>query len=85
MVFIKSGKAWMRDAGTNLVQSLSIHPENHVKLKQAGFGEVTTEVVDAPVFYFAEDYHQQYLHKNPGGYCGIGGTGVSCPIGLEVD
>ena len=55
------------------------------RLKAAGFGEVTTEIMDAPVFYFAEDYHQQYLHKNPGGYCGIGGTGVSCPIGLLED
>ena len=40
------------------------------------------EVLDAPPFYFAEDYHQQYLHKNPGGYCGLGGTGVTCPVGL---
>jgi peptide-methionine (S)-S-oxide reductase len=52
------------------------------KLKQASFGAVTTEVVDAPAFYYAEDYHQQYLHKNPDGYCGLGGTGVSCPVGL---
>ena len=54
------------------------------KLKQAGYGAVTTEIVDAPPFYYAEDYHQQYLAKNPGGYCGVGGTGVSCPIGLKV-
>jgi peptide-methionine (S)-S-oxide reductase len=47
-----------------------------------GYGAVTTEIVDAPAFYFAEDYHQQYLAKNPRGYCGLGGTGVSCPIGL---
>jgi peptide-methionine (S)-S-oxide reductase len=46
------------------------------------FGPVTTEIVDAPPFYFAEDYHQQYLAKNPRGYCGLGGTGVSCPIGV---
>jgi peptide-methionine (S)-S-oxide reductase len=52
------------------------------KLRQAGYGAITTEIVDAPEFYFAEDYHQQYLHKNPDGYCGVGGTGVSCPIGL---
>jgi peptide-methionine (S)-S-oxide reductase len=45
------------------------------------FGSITTEVIDAPPFYFAEDYHQQYLAKNPSGYCGLGGTGVSCPIG----
>jgi peptide-methionine (S)-S-oxide reductase len=48
------------------------------------FGAITTEVVDAPPFYFAEDYHQQYLAKNPMGYCGLGGTGVSCPIGTGV-
>ncbi len=52
------------------------------RLTQAGFGAITTEITDAPVFYFAEDYHQQYLAKNPGGYCGIGGTGVTCPIGV---
>jgi peptide-methionine (S)-S-oxide reductase len=49
------------------------------KLKQAGHGPITTEIADAPEFHYAEDYHQQYLAKNPGGYCGIGGTGVSCP------
>ena len=48
------------------------------------FGAITTEVVEAPEFYFAEDYHQQYLAKNPAGYCGLGGTGVSCPIGTGV-
>jgi peptide-methionine (S)-S-oxide reductase len=51
-------------------------------LKDRGYGAVTTEILDAPEFYFAEDYHQQYLAKNPGGYCGLGGTGVSCPVGL---
>ncbi len=51
------------------------------RLRAAGFGAITTEIVDAPPFYFAEDYHQQYLSKNPAGYCGIGGTGVTCPIG----
>ncbi len=51
------------------------------RLTQAGYGAITTEIVDAPEFYYAEDYHQQYLAKNPGGYCGIGGTGVTCPIG----
>jgi peptide-methionine (S)-S-oxide reductase len=48
------------------------------------YGPITTEIVDAPEFYFAEDYHQQYLAKNPAGYCGLGGTGVSCPIGTGV-
>jgi peptide-methionine (S)-S-oxide reductase len=54
------------------------------KLRAAGFGAFTTEVREAPDFYYAEDYHQQYLAKNPNGYCGIGGTGVSCPIGIGV-
>lgn len=53
-------------------------------LMAKGYGPVTTEIVDAPPFYYAEDYHQQYLAKNPGGYCGLGGTGVSCPVGLAV-
>ena len=52
------------------------------ELRAAGYGEITTEIADAPPFYYAEDYHQQYLAKNPWGYCGIGGTGVSCPTGL---
>jgi peptide-methionine (S)-S-oxide reductase len=51
------------------------------RLAEKGYGEITTEVLDAPEFYYAEDYHQQYLAKNPNGYCGLGGTGVSCPIG----
>lgn len=54
-------------------------------LKAKGFGPVTTEILPAPPFYFAEDYHQGYLAKNPGGYCGIGGTGVTCPVGVGVD
>ena len=53
-------------------------------LKAAGHGAITTEILDAPEFFFAEDYHQQYLAKNPNGYCGIGGTGVTCPIGTGV-
>ena len=52
------------------------------RLAQAGYGPITTEIIDAPEFFFAEDYHQQYLAKNPNGYCGIGGTGVTCPIGV---
>jgi len=51
-------------------------------LEKGGYGEITTEIEPAPVFYFAEDYHQQYLAKNPSGYCGIGGTGLSCPVGV---
>jgi peptide-methionine (S)-S-oxide reductase len=55
------------------------------RLAASGYGPITTEILPAPAFYFAEDYHQQYLAKNPGGYCGIGGTGVTCPIGTGVD
>ena len=54
------------------------------RLQQSGYGPITTEILDAPELYYAEEYHQQYLSKNPGGYCGLGGTGVSCPTGLEV-
>jgi len=54
------------------------------RLMRAGCGAITTEILDAPAFFYAEDYHQQYLAKNPDGYCGIGGTGVSCPIGTGV-
>jgi peptide-methionine (S)-S-oxide reductase len=51
-------------------------------LRNADFGNITTELREAPEFYYAEDYHQQYLEKNPEGYCGLGGTGVSCPTGI---
>jgi peptide-methionine (S)-S-oxide reductase len=51
------------------------------ELQRAGYGRITTEIAAAPEFYYAEEYHQQYLAKNPGGYCGLGGTGVSCPVG----
>ena len=54
------------------------------ELTRAGFGEITTEIAEAGPFYYAEDYHQQYLAKNPNGYCGLGGTGVACPVGLAV-
>jgi peptide-methionine (S)-S-oxide reductase len=54
------------------------------RLIDSGFGAITTEILSAPEFYYAEEYHQQYLAKNPGGYCGLGGTGVSCPIGVSV-
>jgi peptide-methionine (S)-S-oxide reductase len=63
------------------LQSKSAYQE---RLDIAGFPAVTTEILEAPTFYFAEDYHQQYLAKNPAGYCGIGGTGVSCPAGIDV-
>ena len=56
-----------------------------LRLQEAGFGAMTTEIIPAAEFYYAEDYHQQYLAKNPNGYCGIGGTGVVCPIGLGVE
>ena len=54
--------------------------EYQVQLARSGFGPVTTEIREAPEFYYAEDYHQQYLHKNPNGYCGVGGTGVKCSV-----
>jgi peptide-methionine (S)-S-oxide reductase len=54
------------------------------RLRGAGYPEITTEIASAGPFYYAEDYHQQYLHKNPWGYCGLGGTGVACPIGVGV-
>jgi len=54
------------------------------KLTAAGYGRITTEIAPAPAFYYAEDYHQQYLAKNPDGYCGVGGTGVTCPVGTAV-
>jgi len=55
-----------------------------VELRSAGYGPITTEILPAPEFYYAEDYHQQYLAKNPDGYCGLGGTGVTCPVGLSA-
>jgi peptide-methionine (S)-S-oxide reductase len=53
-------------------------------LAKAGHGRITTEILDAPAYYYAEDYHQQYLSKNPWGYCGLGGTGVACPAGVAA-
>ncbi len=61
--------------------SLAMYQE---ALSQSGYGTITTEILDAPEFYYAEDYHQQYLAKNPGGYCGLGGTNVDCPIGVGI-
>ena len=55
-----------------------------MELSKAGYPEITTEILDAPEYYYAEDYHQQYLAKNPGGYCGLGGTGIACPVGVGV-
>ena len=54
------------------------------ELGKAGYGEISTEIAEAGPFYYAEDYHQQYLAKNPNGYCGLGGTGVACPVGLKT-
>jgi peptide-methionine (S)-S-oxide reductase len=84
------------DAGTQYRSGIyTFSPEQKAKAEASGatfqgelaksrYGAITTEILDAPVFYYAEDYHQQYLAKNPGGYCGLGGTGVSCPIGTGV-
>lgn len=66
---------------TSAEQSCGVYEE---KLKAAGYGAVTTEIAPVGTFYYAEPYHQQYLAKNPNGYCGIGGTGVSCPIGTKI-
>lgn len=66
------------EAATAAAQSYGI------ALAKAGFGAITTEIAPAPAFYYAEDYHQQYLYKNPNGYCGIGGTGVACQVGVGV-
>jgi peptide-methionine (S)-S-oxide reductase len=63
-------------------QSLDIY---QAQLSAAKLGAITTDIAPLDTFYYAEDYHQQYLAKNPGGYCGIGGTGVSCPVGLDLD
>ena len=71
------------DAQQNVArQSLAAY---QTELTAAGHGQITTEILPLETFYYAEDYHQQYLAKNPGGYCGIGGTGVSCPVGLDLD
>jgi peptide-methionine (S)-S-oxide reductase len=84
------------DVGTQYRSAIYTSSDAQLKLAQAsrdayaeslrasGYGDVTTEILPAGPFYYAEDYHQQYLHKNPWGYCGIGGTGVSCPVGVGV-
>ena len=61
-----------------------VQAEYQAQLQAAGFGTITTEIISAGPFYYAEAYHQQYLAKNPGGYCGLGGTGVHCPVGIDT-
>jgi peptide-methionine (S)-S-oxide reductase len=85
------------DAGTQYRSAIYVHSDAQraaaarsrdafqLRLSQAGFGPITTEIAPAGPFYYAEDYHQQYLAKNPQGYCGLGGTGVSCPVGGQID
>jgi len=75
----RSGIYWYSEAQRSVAEMTKA--EFGRRLTGAGFGSVTTEIVKAPEFHFAEDYHQQYLAKNPGGYCGLGGTGVTCPVG----
>ena len=82
------------DVGTQYRSGIYCHGEAQLRaaeqsrdafqpeLSRQGYGPITTEILPAPEFFYAEDYHQQYLAKNPGGYCGLGGTGVSCPVGL---
>jgi peptide-methionine (S)-S-oxide reductase len=84
------------DVGTQYRSAIYCHGEAQRRAAEAsraayaealaarGYGAITTEIADAPPFFYAEDYHQQYLEKNPDGYCGIGGTGVSCPVGLKA-
>ncbi|KAM4632819.1 mitochondrial peptide methionine sulfoxide reductase isoform 2-T2 [Polymixia lowei] len=67
----------------HLQQAWASREDYQKVLAEKGFGQITTEIAEAQPFYYAEDYHQQYLSKNPGGYCGLGGTGVSCPIGIK--
>nr|XP_061806698.1 mitochondrial peptide methionine sulfoxide reductase-like [Nerophis lumbriciformis] len=67
-----------------LDEALASRDEYQKVLTKEGFGSITTEIVGDKTFYYAEDYHQQYLSKNPNGYCGLGGTGVSCPIGIKA-
>jgi peptide-methionine (S)-S-oxide reductase len=74
---------YVADAGQRRIAE-QVRNAYQEKLRAGGYGEITTEIVDRTPFYFAEDYHQQYLAKNPGGYCGLGGTGVSCPVGIAA-
>jgi peptide-methionine (S)-S-oxide reductase len=78
----RSAILWRTQEQRDLAEaSRTIYAE---RLREAGYPEITTEIVEAGPFYYAEEYHQQYLAKNPGGYCGLGGTGVSCPVGVAA-
>jgi peptide-methionine (S)-S-oxide reductase len=78
----RSAVYWETEAQRDL--ALASRETYQQRLRDAGYGDITTEIAEAGPFYYAEDYHQQYLAKNPGGYCGLGGTGVSCPVGLHA-
>jgi peptide-methionine (S)-S-oxide reductase len=78
----RSGIYWQTEAERDA--ALASRETFQKELSAAGYGEISTEIEKAGPFYYAEDYHQQYLAKNPNGYCGLGGTGVSCPIGLRA-
>ncbi len=78
----RSGIYYYDDAQRDAAEASKAMFQDH--LASAGYGDITTEIVPIGAYYFAEDYHQQYLGKNPNGYCGLGGTGVSCPIGLAA-
>jgi peptide-methionine (S)-S-oxide reductase len=77
----RSAIYWADDAQRAAVESSRDMYQS--ELAAAGYGEITTEIAEAGPFYYAEDYHQQYLAKNPNGYCGLGGTGIACPVGLK--
>lgn len=73
------------DSEADLAAARGAHARYGTALGKSGYGAITTEVIMAPTFYYAEDYHQQYLAKNPGGYCSIGGTGITCAVGTGID
>ena len=78
----RSAIYWVNDADAAIIQASKDSYQQ--RLLQGGFGMITTEVDSLKDFYYGEEYHQQYLHKNPNGYCGLGGTGVTCPIGVAI-